>query len=453
MNKVDSKNTSAGREKDLIEWAKTASSEEIEKAMRAINPYGVVIPDREVKKNDETTFSFSYTNYRMEFATTFTTTAMISYLWRRLIEYELPKEVPALDIEEYEMDPSIADPPAFITDERLLKLYAENKLMMNDRIIIHKFLKKVFGYNPDTDVRSSYKANIKDPERRRPNTPAIIQALENKNSIRNEDEYNYNGTSADLDYEPKTPFERVVFNTVPQVGFFDTFDRFKKEHFEPLVQCTKDLYATCPDVDFAVCIYEKHKNKNAAKTFKSTHSKDLRASMINVDANRWALLGSYRQNRERVDYFNAHTEVLKQMLDKRAEDEPLASDIFKKEIKNKKAENIAEAGPDDLAFRKWVKANRPDVAHLGADHVEFDNLEEAEQRAAANENVSDEKKDDGIVTGIDALGKTIDYPKGVDDCPDDAVEVAVFDLRNGGSDMTVRKIYNPVEAPEETSSK
>jgi len=106
-----------------------------------------------------------------------------------------------------------------------------------------------------------------------------------------------------------------------------------------------------------------------------------------------------------------------------------------------------------LAFRKWVKANRPDVAHLGADHVEFDNLEEAEQRAAANENVSDEKKDDGIVTGIDALGKTIDYPKGVDDCPDDAVEVAVFDLRNGGSDMTVRKIYNPVEAPEETSSK
>ena len=89
------------------------------------------------------------------------------------------------------------------------------------------------------------------------------------------------------------------------------------------------------------------------------------APITNIQLNKWALLGSYRENRERVDFYNQHTEVLKEMVDQRERDSHIASDIMKKRIKMKKAANVEEAGPDDKEFIRYLKKNKPQVSKLG----------------------------------------------------------------------------------------
>lgn len=411
------------RKQELIKFLETATEEEIKTYYNQINPNGAVIPDNEiglenVDTDDMPNFSFSYTNYRMEFAQNYATCGAIAFLHRAANEYKVPAEVPTYEIEDFLADPTIADPSDHITDERLIKMYAENKENMKERVIIHNFLQYAYGFDPDKHVRSSYKSNKADPTRRRPNTTAARQAVDSKNCIRKERTNDREGTSADQDYkiDPNDPVEKGCFNTIPPVEYFTRFNRFNQEHHEQLLQVTNDLYGSTPDIDFGLCIYEKHKNRQESKEFNKIHEKDVVASITNIDQNRWAIMGPYRQNRQKVEFFNSNTEILKAMMDKRAEDEPVAADIMKKQIKNKKAKNVAEAGPDAPEFTKWVKANKPDIASMGGEHV--------------------------------TDSKDSDDEKGT--CPDGQVEINVFNIQDGGKGMSVHKIYNPVEAPAGT---
>lgn len=417
MNEI---NDEKQKKKKFEEWVKNASPEDLNKVFKSINPYGVVLPDKEcnIKNSDNVpNLSISYTNYTLEFAQSYATTSLIAFLYRMLYEYKVPEEVPAFDIENYIKDPSIADPPSHITDERLLKMYEQNKKDMDERIVIWKFLNSQFEYDPDLHVRSSYKSNKNDPERRLPNTDAIRKALIRRNTIRKEPVQDYEAKVDDLNYDPKNDVEKRCFNHVPSVDFFLKQARYRDEHHEQFLQLVQDLYGLRPDMDFSICVYDKHKNKEDAEKFKRKHQKSVIASIINIDQNRWALLGPYQQNRARIDFYNEHTEALKQMIDKRAQDEPVATDIMKKKIKIKKKKNREDAGDDDEIVKQYFKDNKPDIAFMGGEHV-TDFVTEGE--------------------------KTVD-----DVCPDDAVEVNMFNVSNGGMDMSVHKIYNPVEEPSE----
>jgi len=244
-------------------------------------------------------------------------------------------------------------------------------------------------------------------------------ALERTNTIRKEGvkEGFTQATVEDLDHKPDGPVEKAVFNHIPSFDYFAKFNRFMEEHHEILQQCTYDLHGSRPDVDFSLCVYDVHKTKTEADAFKKKNADHVIAGITNIDKNRWVLMGSYLQNRERVDFINDKTAILKSMMDKRKEDEPTMRDILKKKVKNAKKKNIAEAGPDDKEFVDYIKKNKPDIAKLGGEHITADKPEKDE------------------------------FTEEVGDCPEDLVEVNVFDLRDGGKSMKVRKIYNPVEAP------
>ena len=99
------------------------------------------------------------------------------------------------------------------------------------------------------------------------------------------------------------------------------------------------------------------------------------------------------------------------LLDQEGYDTKLIEKVGKK-VKERKesSEYLAESGPDDKAFLNYLKQNKPEVAKLGGQHI----------------------KQDG---------------ESDDDCPEDAVEVNVFQVDEGGRQLKVHKIYNPVEAP------
>jgi Uri superfamily endonuclease len=415
LNEIDAEDAyeQAGKASELEELIANLTPEEISELLKQRDPTRPTIPDQEIGilGGNRPTVSFSYTNYTMEYAMKFNTVAIVSYLFRALDEYDVPDEVPHVPVEDFIKDPTALDPPEHITDERLLGLYAQSKAKMTERVIIYNFLTSKFKFNPDVDVRSAYKSNYKNPNRRRPNTESAKMALQVRDSIPADYEITPRDVDEKLDWTPETPEEKAVANNIPPVELFHRYTNYRNTHHDTFTQLTDDIYGARPDEDFAITVYKIHDTKEEAHEFKQKYADTVIADIINCDVNRWVLLGEYQKNRERIDFLNEHTEILRAMLDKREEDAKVANPIMQKKVRIKKQKNTEEFGPDDDAVKNYFKNNNS-AQKYGAIHMGDDSgkLKEKEE-----------------------------------ECPRDMVEVEVHDYRDGGVKGKVRKIYNKVE--------
>lgn len=396
-------------------WIDNLPEDKLMDVMKTINPYAVTLP---VKANEEESFSISYTNQRQEFNKKLVTSSMIGFLNRMLTEYECPDNIKPVSVEEYMNDPTCADPPASITDPKMRQDYLEYKHILEKKCEIWKFLQYVFDFNPDAHIGSSLATNVKDPTRKTPNVQAVRKAIQSKkNTLREVPRASYEIKSiAELE-QRNNEVQRTVdppqeaLAMIPPLDYFTKYDRYLEEHYEEYIECVNALYGLKPDIDLMMIVYDHHENEERAKRFKERHMDQVIAPITNIKKNRWLVLGPYRENREKVDFYNKNTEVLKEMVEQRERDAKVATDIMKKRIKIKKAKNIEKDGPDDKNFKSYLKANKPDIALLGGEHV------------------TDE----------------------TDDCPEDAVEVSVFTVGDSGRQLKVGKIYNQIEKPVESA--
>lgn len=447
--------------KQLANWIDGLTDEELQRVVKDTSPYGPMIPAADGSK--EKNVSFSYTNMQMQTMRELVVTSMIGFLYRMNAEWQVPDEIKPIDIDEWIKNPSLADTPAWVKDKRLKDLHEENRKTMVERAAVKKFLDNLFRFNPDKHAVSAYRGNKADPSRKLPNTDAVKEAVTAGNTVRRVPAKDYEPKPDDLKHEPVTPQEKAAFGTIPPRDTFARYDRYLDEHYEEYLQLTHDLYGSQMDIDIAVNIYAMHNSKKEGDEFKSKHMDQVIAPITNVQANRWVILGPYRQNRERVDFLNRHTEVLKAMLDAREQDSHIATDIMKKRAKIKKAQNVKEAGPDHEEFTKWAKANRPDVHKMGGQYLGADTKEETKAPTATVAAPATTPAAPVAMNGNEV--KTFDPPGGAktlhpssiderDDCPRDAVEVGVFEVSNGGEKVEVTKIYNPIEKPDggQTSS-
>ena len=399
------------RNAKMAEWFDSLPLDQLNEVSKKLNPYAATLP---VKTTQEESFSISYTNQTQEYNARLNTTATIAFLFKMLKEWKCPDEIKPVDPQDYERDPSLVDTPAGLKDPDMIRKYSEYRSSMRDRLAVMEFLRHCYEFDPDRHVASALQTNTKDPSRKTPNVQAVRTAiLADKNTIRKTVKpADYEAKIEDLDDTPLvSPEANAAFTLIPPLDTFNRYNRYLEEHYEQLQDLTHAIYGLRPDIDSCLIIYDKHGSKEESKNFKERHMDQVIAPIINICKNKWVALGPYRENREKVDFYNRNTEVLKEMVDQRERDSHLAADIMKKRIKIKKAKNIEEAGPDDKEFRRYLKANRPEIAKLGGEHI--------------------------------TQGDDDD-----DECPDDAVEINVFKVDEGGRELTVHKIYNPVEAPE-----
>lgn len=387
------------------EWISKLGPEKVNELVKKLSPYKPLLLD---EKEDEQ-MSFSYTNMTMENAKRIAMVSLVAFTFRMIKEYKMPEEVPSVEPDEFIANPNILDTPNGITDKRLLEKYAEARASMQERVTIWKFFKNIFDFDPDKQVASALQTNTaRDPP---PKTKATHTALSSKkNSIRNVQKKDYEYSVDELKERELNSVEEGAYGTIPSVDTFAKWDRYLEENYEQVLDVAKNAYGCQLDIDFMVNIYDKHLTKDDANKFKDRNMDNVIAPITLIRRNHWTILGPYRENRERVDFLNRRTEILREMLDQREKDSHTATDIMQKRIKNKKKENDAEAGPDDKAFRRYIKQNKSQVANMG-----------------------------GIYGGEEDEE---------DDCPKDAVEVNVFTLQDGGREMKVHKIYNPAEAPQ-----
>jgi len=210
----------------------------------------------------------------------------------------------------------------------------------------------------------------------------------------------------------------VVENTtemIPPADLFHRFTNYFETNYEELRDVVQDLYCEKPDLERAINPYQwytpgtpevaKFKNvHDAADNFIDKHKDEVIAAIYTADSNKWNLFGPFKQVRDRVRFYNSNTIVLEEMMKQIEMDGRLGKDLMMKKVAKKKRENIERDGPDDPAFVKWKRQNAA-LKAMGA--VSLD-----------------------------------------DEVPDDAIEVPMFKISNGGQNIVSDAFYSEAEAPE-----
>lgn len=207
--------------------------------------------------------------------------------------------------------------------------------------IIQEFLDTYFVYNPDIHVQCAYKPNYEDPLR----TP--LQVDEHRRII--EEEY-----------------ERSL---VPPDDTFYRWNRYLENHYEELRQATDDIYAEKSDFEFDITPLEIFEGPNAveeAEAFNRKHSDEVEADILRATFGVHNLMGSWAQNREKRDFYNENSEIIKRILDENEESQKFGRKINKQRAEKKKAENIAQAGPHAKGFSDYKNSNPSALRDHGA---------------------------------------------------------------------------------------
>jgi DNA-directed RNA polymerase subunit F len=222
----------------------------------------------------------------------------------------------------------------------------------------------------------------------------------------------------------------------PPTDVLHHYNRYMSNHYEYLRDIVTAFYNEKSDTEFMVLLYSTHETAEDARQFRIQHDNEFRTSVITVENAGATLLGPFKENRERLDYYNKNTEVLKRMAEQLDADQKLGKDLMEKQVREKKRENIRTDGPDAPGLTAYGKAGN-EVQQFGAKKV--NTREDIAEMVAAESAGSSTKS-----TVTERVGFDDEY------VPDDAIVVDAFvPVMGDDGEMTLekKKIFTQAEAP------
>lgn len=432
--------------------------EEVAAVRKHIDPLGVIH-----ESNDKKSYAnVSIINYREQYLTKLLMTALVGYLHRTAAEHR--------NIDEAELPEEVRKVPLGVREA-----------------IIRSFVGRNFEFNPELHIRAAHTENAKDPERK-PKAEAISTAtglsvkgksVENKIRSKTDQTYSYlrdiighgyTALSAATDATSKVlqvltddtvPVEDVqgilmrnlaVLNHIkedlgaiatplsaaetltayvePPADTFHNFKRYFENNYEQLRDTVKHLYDEKPDIEFAVKFYKAFKSSESARDYRSQHEADFTDDVFTIESGVVTVLAPFKQNRERLDFYNKNTEVMKQLIQQMESDHKLGKDMMEKQIKTKKKKNIEEAGPD-----------HPDLQQY-SQHVATASALGAKKGLTKEEAAETARK-------IDEAKRAADQIKESYETPEDTVKVKVFHTTtdsSGNSVLATTDMYTQAES-------
>jgi len=395
------------------------TSEQIMEIQKHINMYGTIIT------GEQSYINVSVINYREEAMKRQLITALIGYLYRLAFEYR-PIECDSIELKYEKLikaESTNSERVQALIRERDEKL---DEYIKTSRAVVGNFLDRNFNFNPDRHVRTAHTENKKDPERkpkqdlvremckvakRAPSIKkkiadspekmlkyisnqtlntysnatqaseivgSIISVLGNpgmdysdKLTTLNKRQKTLNGIIQDMKRvaEPLSAAESINMVKVnPPVDVFHHFGRYITNNYEHLRNVCASLYAEKPDVEFAVIYYDHFKTEDDARKYRIKHQNDFRAAPYTISNNGITLLGPFKENRERVDFYNKNTEILKIMMEQMEMDHKLGKDLMEKSVKREKVKNMMQTGLDNEGLSKYV-AVANEIRGLGAKEI------------------------------------------------------------------------------------
>ncbi len=199
-----------------------------------------------------------------------------------------------------------------------------------DRAVISKFLTNLFTFNKDKHLKEGHNPTVGDPER---------QDLEE-----------LKGTHA-------------VYDNVPPNDTHCRFTKYFDINYEKMREATKNIYNVKPDLEHAMIVYDIVDSQEDANAFIGKYGSSSKYDIVSFNLNKWTLMGPFKENRERVDYYNKHNQVIKALLEQQEEDNLLGEDMMKKRVKSTKVKAEKVFGKDSPQFGEYKKL----VGSMGTD--------------------------------------------------------------------------------------
>ncbi len=257
---------------------------------------------------------------------------------------------------------------------------------------IKEFLDYLFNFNPDIHVRRAR-------EKLTGNYKANLESMQTSTNINTNVDVNEKSNNETSNNQTKSSFVSI-FKSSSNIPL-DTFSRFKyycDTNYEELRQATNMLYSVQPDIDFAINIYDSFTDTSVngvttsaqkqCDNFISKHQKEVIADIVSIPGGKWALMGPFKENRNRVSFLNDNTKIIEDIFKQSEVDAKLGAELMKKRVLLKKKANEKREGAIHPNFLRYTKDNVPSVQGLGAtvvsddptDKTEFDDSEILQQQ-------------------------------------------------------------------------
>jgi hypothetical protein len=341
------------------------SDEQIVELHKSLNEHGFV------ETTDKSYANISIFNWRDAYMRRLITTAFVGFLYRRMGEY-VPKSVELLEVE---YSRKIAEDSAALAErDKMIKNITDKT-----RSGVKKFLDSVFEFNPEEHLRAAstkelstiidswrsklepkpepadlggYQAALSAVETLRATLKVVhgeaaaiisrkIRQLEETLSL-------YGLAGAYSDTEP-------AIRATPVEVFYD-FDRYLNNTYEQLREVTHQLYLERPDIEFSIIYHGSFDSPEAAREFRLKNEEVIKHDVLTIENHGITMLGPFNENRERAEFYNKNTVLLKGMMEQLERDQRLGKDLIEKRVKREKGKDIAKHGPDAPGLANYINA-------------------------------------------------------------------------------------------------
>lgn len=281
-----------------------------------------------------------------------------------------------------------------LNNEKFLKKKEEliNQQSTEEQEIIKRFLNKFFKYNPNEHTTSVHNPDNEDPERQ---------------------------------VDPKNEFTKVV----PPNDTYGRFTYYYDVNYEQLRTAVQYLYNDKPDTEVAINIYDSFDTIEECNEYIEKNQDNVICNILNLTNYKWNLLGSFKQNRERISFYNNNTKILENIMKQQEEDAKMGKVLLDARVRKKKVKNVKEYGKDHPSFLKYKKCNPNDIS-LHAKKVEIE-----EDKVTVTEEIE-----------VAETGAELDE----DGTPMDCVEIGITSINLKDNSIKTGKIYSKAEKPDKS---
>lgn len=283
-------------------------------------------------------------------------------------------------------------PRIFFNNEKFLAKKEEliNKQSNEEQKIIKNFLNKLFKYDPNNHTSEVYNSNHNDPER-------II------------------------------PQDNNFLDNIPPNDTYGRFQYFYDVNYEKLREAVHYLYNDKPDIEVAINVFDTFNSIDECNEYINKNKDKVITNIMTLTNYKWNLLGSFKQNRERITFYNENTQILENILKQQEEDAKLGKKLLDERVRKRKIKNVKEYGKTDPAVAKYLKENPNDITN-NAHKVDI-----LDDKVIITEEIE-----------VSETGAKVDE----DGTPEDAIEIGVTSINLKDNKVSTSKIYTKAHAPE-----
>ena len=244
-------------------------------------------------------------------------------------------------------------------------------------------------------------------------------------------------------------------NIIPPQDTFHRWAYYTEVNYEELRTVTEALYPERPDLDWALALWDVFEgtSKEVDTAFDKhcqRYQDEVPSAIRALEFGAWSLLGDFKENRKKIQFYNNNTDVLKRILDRHADDKRIGAELMRNRVRQAKARNIAEEGPDAsglTSYRRNLAEKGLAISSKGAEKVisgeemrrlerasgsikaakeleVLDQMERTIQNLGAAEKVRELTSEEAAE--LERARLAISRAHEMADVPDDAIQVDVF---------------------------